>query len=106
MSDIKFPVYEIDGKRYQLKADLRIYAKEAVNATCYKFTDKFYVHQELTGDILVVTFESKDGSTISDETPKQFCNELIDQQIRFDTNKQFGNIRDMIVQEAFKPISK
>ena len=37
--------------------------------------------------------------------PKQFCNELIDQQIRYNTNAQFGHIRDMIVQEAFKPVT-
>ena len=38
--------------------------------------------------------------------PKQFCNELIDQQIRYDTEQKFGKIRDMIVEEAFKPITK
>ena len=51
-------------------------------------------------------FESKDNSKVTEVIPKQFCNELIDQQIRYNTNVQFGHIRDMIVQEAFKPVTK
>ena len=42
---------------------------------------------------------------VTEDVPKQFCNELIDQQIRYNTNAQFGHIRDMIVQEAFKPVT-
>lgn len=53
-----------------------------------------------------VIFESKDNSKVAEDVPKQFCNELIDQQIRYNTNAQFGHIRNMIVQEAFKPVTK
>lgn len=53
-----------------------------------------------------VCFESKDNSKVTEDVPKRFCNELIDQQIRYNTNAQFGHIRDMIVQEAFKPVTK
>lgn len=54
----------------------------------------------------MLSFESKDNSKVTEVIPKQFCNELIDQQIRYNTNVQFGHIRDMIVQEAFKPVTK
>ena len=85
---------------------MALYAKEALIAACYKFTDRFYVHQQADGDKIVVVFESKDKNVVSEENVKHFCNELIDQQVRFNTNQQFGHIRDLIVEEAFKPVNK
>lgn len=52
-----------------------------------------------------VVFESKEGKIVTEDIPKQFCNELIDQQLRHNVNVQFGHIRDMIVEEAFKPVT-
>ena len=54
---------------------------------------------------MIVIFESKDDNVITIDIPKQFCNELIDQQLRYNVNAQFGHIRDMIVEEAFKPVN-
>ena len=106
MDKLTFPVVELENQRFQVVVDLELYAKESLAAACYKFTDRFYIHQQRDGENIVVVFESKDGNDISDTIVKQFCNELIDQQVRFNTNQQFGHIRDMIVEEAFKPISQ
>ncbi len=106
MAELKFPVTELEKDKFQVIVDMALYAKETLVAACYKFTDRFYVHQHIDGENIVVVFESKDGNTITEETVKQFCNELIDQQVRFNTNQQFGHIRDLIVEEAFKPVSK
>lgn len=54
---------------------------------------------------MIVIFESKDGNILTVDIPKQFCNELIDQQLRHNVNEQFGHIRDMIVEEAFRPVN-
>ena len=54
---------------------------------------------------VVATFESKEENIVDDKIVKQFCNELIDQQLRYNTNVQFGHIRDLIVEEAFKPVN-
>lgn len=105
MQKIKFPIFEIDKKTFQIKANLGIYNKEAVVATCYKYSGKYFVHQELEEKTIIVTLQSKDEQLVSEETAKQFCNELIDQQIRYNTNLQFGHIRDLIVEEAFKPVN-
>jgi His-Xaa-Ser system protein HxsD len=53
-----------------------------------------------------VIFESKASQLVTEEVVKQFCNDLIDQQVRYNTEKQFGHIRDLIVEEAFKPVNK
>ena len=106
MTDLSFPITELEKDKFQVVIDVALYAKEAVAAACYKFTNRFYIHQQTDcGDVIVV-FESKDGNVVSDSIVKQFCNELIDQQVRYNTNQQFGHIRDLIVEEAFKPVNK
>ena len=106
MAELIFPVTELEKDKFQVIVDMALYAKESLAAAYYKFTDRFYVHQQTDGENIVVVFESKDGNTITEETVKLFCNELIDQQVRVNTNQQFGHIRDLIVEEAFKPVSK
>lgn len=106
MEELNFPVSRHEKDKFQVIVDVALYAKESIVATCYKFTDRFYVHQQMSGDNIVVIFESKDGNPVTEEDVKQFCNELIDQQVRFNTNLQFGHIRDLIVEEAFKPVNK
>ncbi len=105
MVEISFPVYDIDGSRFQVVADMSLYTKEALLAAVYKYTDRFYIHQQAEGNSIRVIFETKDGGVLNETIVKQFCNELIDQQIRYNTNIQFGHIRDLIVEEAFKPVS-
>ena len=99
-------LYQIENKKFRVVVDMTLYTKETIVAACYKFTDRFYVHQQTDGQNVIVIFESKDGNIVSEEHVKQFCNELIDQQVRYNTNKQFGHIRDLIVEEAFKPVNK
>lgn len=110
MKDITIPVVVIGNGGFSVAVDLSIYAQEAITAACYKYTDKYYVHQqssEATEKIVDVIFESKDSSSsVTSDLVKQFCNDLIDQQVRVDVNKQFGHIRDLIVEEAFKPVNK
>ena len=105
MKNLKFPLSVIDNDKFQVVVDLSLYAKESLVAACYKFTDRYYIHQQTEGNIVKVLFESKETNTISADIVKKFCNELIDQQVRYNTNQQFGHIRDLIVEEAFKPVS-
>lgn len=94
---------------YRIFVDLNLYAKEVITATLYKFTHLCFIHQEVdsnNSNLVQIIFESKEGNNINTDIPKQFCNELIDQQLRYNTNLQFGHIRDLIVEEAFKPVNK
>lgn len=106
MVKINFPVAELEKDKFQVVVDMALYAKEPLVAACYKFTNRFYVHQQTQDDKVNVVFESKDGNAVSEEIAKQFCNELIDQQVRHNINQQFGHIRDLIVEEAFRPVNK
>lgn len=109
MAKIQFPVVELDNNKFQVIVDLTLYSKDVITAAIYKFSHLFYIHQQTdksNPNLVIVIFESKDDNAITVNVPKQFCNELIDQQLRHDVNAQFGHIRDMIVEEAFKPVSK
>ena len=105
MANIVFPITKIDIGRFSVVVDLTLYAKETIIASLYKYTDRFYIHQKSSGNTVNVIFESKGGSEVSEEVVKNFCNELIDQQVRYNINLQFGHIRDLIVEEAFKPVA-
>lgn len=108
MDNIEFPITEIDQDKFKVIADLRLYKPEAITAALYIFSKNYFIHQKIDDDnnnLAIIIFESKNGSSVSPDVPKQFCNELIDQQLRFDVNKKFGHIRDLIVEEAFKPVS-
>jgi len=106
MTSLKYPITELENDKFQVIVDMTLYTKEALAATCYKFTDRFYIYQATENKTIVITFEAKDGNVVTKEIVKQFCNEIIDQQVRYNTNLQFGYIRDLIVEEAFKPVSK
>ena len=106
MESVKFPIVRIGNNAIQLLISTDLYAKDAINAVCYKYTGTCYVHQELTDNVVKVTLEAKGEVSINEQTSKQFCNDLIDQQIRYTTEVKFGHIRDLIVEEAFKPISQ
>ena len=108
MKDFNIPFTEVGNGGFQVSVDLNIYSVDAVTATTYKYTDKFYVHQQTADDkIMNVIFEAKDSKApVQEEIVKQFCNDLIDQQVRVLVNRDFGHIRDLIVEEAFKPVNK
>ena len=106
MDKLKFPVAELGNDKFQVVVDMTLYAKETLVAACYKFTDRFFIHQQTEGNVVKMVFESKNSNVVSASVVKMFCNELINQQIRFNTNQQFGHIRDLIVEEAFKPVNK
>lgn len=107
MNNMEIPISKLGNDKFQLMVDMRLYTKEAIAAAIYKFSHLFYMYQQIVEDttLISIIFESKEGNVVTDEIPKQFCNELIDQQLRHNVNAQFGHIRDMIVKEAFKPIN-
>lgn len=108
MVTIQIPVVELENNRFQVSVDLALYSKDVITAAIYKFSHLFYIHQQTdknNPNLVIVIFESKEDNALTANIPKQFCNELIDQQLRHNVNEQFGHIRDMIVEEAFRPVN-
>lgn len=108
MNNVTIPIVETGKKGFQIAVDLKLYSKNAITASMYRYTDKYYVYQETSSendDLVLVTFEAKE-LPLEEDVIKQFCNDLADQQLREITEEKFGRVRDMIVEEAFKPVSK
>lgn len=105
MNKLEFPIVKIESDIFQVKINLSLYDKEAVAAICYNHSGSFFVHQEMDGDCIIVTLQSKEKKDHVEQQVKQFCNDLIDQQIRCNIEKEFGHIRNLIVEEAFKPVN-
>lgn len=108
MSCIKVPITMTDKGGFQVIIDLNLYSEKAITATVYRYTDKYFVYQstmQSDDKQVCVIFESKDGA-LDESIVKQFCNDLIDQQLREITTEKYGHIRDLIVEEAFKPVSQ
>ncbi len=84
------------------------FSREALNATAYKFSGDYYIsidYFDKPEEHFKVSLEKKEGD-LDPIIEKVFRNELIDQQTRLDVEGRFAHIRNMIVEEAFKPVSK
>lgn len=104
----EFPVEQINDSTVQIKVDLRLYHKDALCAALYRYSDRFFIHQQVDdGDdsLVRVCFEDKTGAKLDPAVLKQFSCDLIDEQLRFNINQRCGHIRDLIVEEAFRPVN-
>ena len=89
--------------------DKSLFSREAVLATVYRFSGDYNVSVESSNDSedkYAVNITRKDQKEIDTEFEQGFIRELTDQQVRLDIEARFGHIRDLIVEEAFKPVTK
>lgn len=83
-----------------------LYESEAILNASYKFTDKCYINIEPIGELTEIYFQSKDRVTDIEKIALDYGNELIDQQVRLNTGREFKIIREELVKKAFSSISK
>lgn len=98
---------------FSLKIDLRLYSKDALCAVLYELSGDYDIEQEVDKSdenfVQVTLLPRKDVSEAliaKGDLEHTLTRMLIDQQLRIHINSEFGHIRDLIVEEAFKPISK
>lgn len=106
MTKLTYPISYSESGIALVSLPKSIYGAEAIRQTAYKFSGEFNIIVQDNDDVFNVTFESKADNPITDRQVKDICNDFIDQQVRIDTEKRFGHIRDLIVEEAFNPINK
>ena len=106
MEKISYPISRTEENMAIVSLPKSIYEAEALRQSAYKFSGEYNVIIQENGPNFDVLFETKQGEPVTDKQVKEICNDFIDQQIRIDTEKQFGHIRNLIVEEAFKPVNK
>jgi His-Xaa-Ser system protein HxsD len=101
-------ISEIKEGKVHVRLMKEIYDKEAVLNATYKMTDKYSVLIKPVGDHEIsVIIEPKGQQSVEELelAASDFCNEVLDQQIRLDLEKRFGKIRELIVEHAFSPLA-
>jgi len=104
--DMENIITKLEDGRIQIKLNKSVYEKEAIMAAAYKLTNScFIIVKPLENNQLGVYFEPKNNQSENELTAiaKNYCNEVLDQQTRLDVEKQSGNIRDLLVKQAFSP---
>jgi His-Xaa-Ser system protein HxsD len=93
-----------DGSRIVLEVDTLIYSREAVVRAAYKFTDRCHVLLDThptRSNHLRVYIDPKVEVTELHSLCGEFANELLDQRLREILESQFGEVRTLIVAQAF-----
>lgn len=106
MEDI---IKKFEENKLLLKLSKKVYEKDAVFSAAYKFTDKCTILIEPIGEKHIgVYFEPKKDNSDSnlEKIANEFCNEVLDQQLRLDLEVRYGNIRELTVQHAFVPLKE
>jgi len=92
----------------KIKVSNSIYSREAISSALYQYSGDNFVSQSIDDSdptLSVIEIMAKNGEDTKD-LEKSFMNVLNDFQVRCDLENRFGHIRDQIVEEAFKPITK
>lgn len=103
MKDI---IKQIENNKLFLTVPNDLYEKEAILKASYKFTDKCFINIEPIGTLTEIYFQSKTENTNLENIALEFGNELIDQQVRLVTGREFKTIREEIVKKAFSSVTK
>jgi len=98
------PIERLKDGRLLLRVNKAIYNHEAILAVAYKFTENCYIHIEsLNSDYYGVYFTTKDPIKDLVFQVNNFCNELFDQQIRYNLDQSNRSIKELIIKKAFFP---
>jgi His-Xaa-Ser system protein HxsD len=106
MKKIKDPVIHLDDGKFLVELKKMYYQKEAVFAAAYKFTGVCTILIEPTDENSVGVFfkKKRDKSFDIEKIANEFCNEVLDQQLRLDLEERYGNLREIIYKKAFLPL--
>jgi len=100
-----FVIFDEEGKAL-IRFQKKVYEREALFAAAEKHTDRCTIFIQSIDDFsfgvsfLNPTLSQNDIKQIAEE----FCNEALDQQVRYDLEKRNGRLRELIVRHAFSPL--
>ena len=103
-------VTKIEEDKILISLNNDYYEKLAIMSAAHEMTDTFAVLVEpIDENNTAVYFQPKNDILIDEvkfkEAALDFCNKVLDQQLRLDIEKRYGNLRDTIVKQAFAPVS-
>jgi len=100
-------VSELSDGRLCITLHKEFYQPEAIRSAAYRFTDVCHVLVQASGDKdVAIVFETKANQAVDlNVVIREFANEVLDQQVRLDLERRYGEIRKLIVKQAFAPVA-
>ena len=105
-----FEVCALTERSANIRLDPRIYSREAILKACYWYTDLAHVRCPESSDDSITVFIELKRSAPTLETPVpmtisevigDFCNSLLDFELRRQVESETGTIRQLILAKAF-----
>jgi len=87
--------------------DARVYSLEAIKQALYQLTNKYFIEIRAISDISIeVDIAPKGKMDVPENIRDQIINEMLEFQIRIDTENEYKTVRDALVRRAFEPVDK
>ena len=89
---------------FSLSLNTSIYSIEAIKKAAYKFADRVSIIINSGPDSaisLVFNFVGKNSNSDPEQVISEFCNELLDQDLREIVKRETGPLRNLIIAHAF-----
>lgn len=100
---LEFIHREADGVAVYL--DGKVYRLSAVKKAAYKFGDRCHVHLTAEDSRTKVILKARKKLENVDHLAGEFCNEVLDQELREVVADETSNIRDLLIAQAFSKTS-
>jgi His-Xaa-Ser system protein HxsD len=105
MVGIDFVTNELpDGTRL-LTFDSEVYRLSAIKKAAYKFGGLFHILIEQHGQVAEVRLTPKESCKSPDAFVGEFCNEVLDQDLRETVAEETAGIRNLLLAQAFSKTS-
>ena len=95
----------IENNKLLLSVQNDLFEKDAILNASYKFTNKCFINIEQKESDTEIYFQSKNENEDLELIALNFNNELIDQQVRLNTGREFKNIREELIRKAFSTVT-
>ena len=99
-----FEFKQVDYNTFELWLCKKLYDKMAILNASYKNSNKAYFKLDIADDMhvaVIIKFKSVITKNEVEDFINDFCNEVIDQQIRLDLDSRTADIKKLIYEKAF-----
>ena len=97
-------IQKLEDGRLLLQVEKAIYHHDAILSAAYKYTGDCYINvTSINSDYYGVYFTPRQSNVGLISQINDFCNELIDQQIRHNLDNSNRSIKELIIKKAFFP---
>lgn len=106
MDNVPFKIIN-NGNIGIIRAEKEYFERECILRVASQYTQGYTIAFYPAGESAVeVRITAKNTLKIDEDVLKEFLNECIDTQVRIDLQKEFGSLRQRIVDYAFAAVEK